>query len=451
MSVITSDRRTLVVGLGKTGLSCVRYLYAQGRDIAVADSREAPPGLDDLRTGWPDIPVYLGQFDQDLFAGFNELIVSPGINIAEPAIARAAEQGARIRGDIDLFAEAADAPVVAITGSNGKTTVTTLLGEMARAAGRRVEVGGNIGIPALDLLGRGADLYVLELSSFQLETTAELNALAATVLNVSDDHLDRYPDKLTYFQAKQRIFHGCQNAIVNLDDALSTPMARDNLRFICFGFHRVNPQTFSTREDDQGLWLTFGFDNILNASELKLMGRHNLSNVMAALALGQAAGLPMEAMQKAAREFNGLPHRCEFVRRVNGVDYINDSKGTNVGATVAAIESLALDGEGQIVLIAGGEGKGAEFSTLAGPIRTGCRAVVLIGTDADRIAESLGSDPPVYRAASLAEAVKRSEELALEGDRVLFSPACASFDMFRDYIDRGDQFRTLVQSLGEVL
>ncbi|MBQ0748513.1 MAG: UDP-N-acetylmuramoyl-L-alanine--D-glutamate ligase, partial [Marinobacter sp.] len=208
MSVITSDRRTLVVGLGKTGLSCVRYLYAQGRDIAVADSREAPPGLDDLRTGWPDIPVYLGQFDQDLFAGFNELIVSPGINIAEPAIARAAEQGARIRGDIDLFAEAADAPVVAITGSNGKTTVTTLLGEMARAAGRRVEVGGNIGIPALDLLGRGADLYVLELSSFQLETTAELNALAATVLNVSDDHLDRYPDKLTYFQAKQRIFHG---------------------------------------------------------------------------------------------------------------------------------------------------------------------------------------------------------------------------------------------------
>tara|TARA_R110000824_G_scaffold9904_8_gene43948 strand:+ start:950 stop:2305 length:1356 start_codon:yes stop_codon:yes gene_type:complete len=451
MSVITSDRRTLVVGLGKTGLSCVRYLYAQGRDIAVADSREAPPGLDDLRTGWPDIPVYLGQFDQDLFAGFNELIVSPGINIAEPAIARAAEQGARIRGDIDLFAEAADAPVVAITGSNGKTTVTTLLGEMARAAGRRVEVGGNIGIPALDLLGRGADLYVLELSSFQLETTAELNALAATVLNVSDDHLDRYPDKLTYFQAKQRIFHGCQNAIVNLDDALSTPMARDNLRFICFGFHRVNPQTFSTREDDQGLWLTFGFDNILNASELKLMGRHNLSNVMAALALGQAAGLPMEAMQKAAREFNGLPHRCEFVRRVNGVDYINDSKGTNVGATVAAIESLALDGEGQIVLIAGGEGKGAEFSTLAGPIRTGCRAVVLIGTDADRIAESLGSDPPVYRAASLAEAVKRSEELAVEGDRVLFSPACASFDMFRDYIDRGDQFRTLVQSLGEVL
>ena len=451
MSVITSDRRTLVVGLGKTGLSCVRYLSALGRDIAVADSREAPPGLNDLRAEWPDIPVYLGQFDQELFAGFNELIVSPGISIAEPAIALAAEQGARIRGDIDLFAEAADAPVVAITGSNGKTTVTTLLGDMARAAGRRVEVGGNIGTPALDLLGRGADLYVLELSSFQLETTAQLNALAATVLNVSDDHLDRYPDKLSYFQAKQRIFHGCKNAIVNLDDALSTPMARDNLRFVCFGFHRVNPQTFSTREDDQGLWLTFGFDNILNASELKLMGRHNLSNVMAALALGQSAGLPMEAMQKAALEFNGLPHRCEFIRRYNGVDYINDSKGTNVGATVAAIESLTPDGDGQIVLIAGGEGKGAEFSALTAPIRTGCRAVVLIGTDADRIAEILGPDLTVFRAASLAEAVEKSGKLAVEGDRVLFSPACASFDMFRDYMDRGDQFRTLVQSLGEVL
>ncbi len=451
MSVITSDRRTLVVGLGKTGLSCVRYLSAQGREIAVADSREAPPCLDDLRAGWPDIPVYLGPFDRELFAGFNELIVSPGIGIAEPAIAHAAGQGARIRGDIDLFAEAADAPVVAITGSNGKTTVTTLLGEMARAAGRKVEIGGNIGVPALDLLGRGAELYVLELSSFQLETTAELNALAATVLNVSDDHLDRYPDKMAYFQTKQRIFRGCQNAIVNLDDALSTPMERDNLRFLCFGFHRVNPNTFSTREDDQGLWLTFGFDNLLNAADLKLMGWHNLSNVMAALALGRAVGLPMDTMVNAAREFSGLPHRCEFIRRLKGVDYINDSKGTNVGATVAAIESLVPEGDGKIVLIAGGEGKGAEFSDLAAPVRACCRAVVLIGCDADRIAGAVGSDFPVYRAATLAEAVEKSTELALEGDRVLFSPACASFDMFRDYIDRGDQFRALVQSLGESL
>ena len=271
MSVIVSDRRTLVVGLGKTGLSCVRYLSEQGRDVSVADSRMTPPGLDELKARWPDLPVYLGRFDAELFAGFNELVVSPGISIAEPAIAEAAKGGAQIRGDIDLFAEAADAPVIAITGSNGKTTVTTLVGEMARAAGRQVQVGGNIGTPALDLLGQGADLYVLELSSFQLETTRELNAEAATVLNVSDDHMDRYVNKMAYFQAKQRIFRGCRNAIVNLDDALSTPMARDTLRFLCFGFHRVNPETFSTRDDDEGAWITFGFDNLIRASDLRLM------------------------------------------------------------------------------------------------------------------------------------------------------------------------------------
>ncbi|MEC7376003.1 MAG: UDP-N-acetylmuramoyl-L-alanine--D-glutamate ligase, partial [Pseudomonadota bacterium] len=430
----------------KTGLSCVRYLSGQGREIAVADNREVPPGLAELKAEWPDVPVYLGRFDAQLFSGFNELVVSPGISVAEPAIAAAANRGARIRGDIDLFAEAADAPIVAITGSNGKTTVTTLVGEMARAAGRRVAVGGNIGTPALDLLGQGAELYVLELSSFQLETTDELNALAATVLNISDDHMDRYPNKMAYFQAKQRIFRGCQNAIVNLDDALSTPMARDNLRFLCFGFHRVNPETFSTRDDDQGTWITFGFDNLLLASELKLMGRHNISNVMAALALGHAAGLPMDVMLSVAREFPGLPHRCEFIRRLNGVDFINDSKGTNVGATVAAIESLAPR-DGKIVLIAGGDGKGADFTALEAPVALHCRAVVLIGRDARAIEEVLGSGIEIQHAGDLAEAVTLSAKIAQPGDRVLLSPACASFDMFRDYLDRGDQFRSLVEGL----
>ncbi len=390
--------------------------------------------------------MYLGEFDADLFAGFNELVVSPGISVAEPAIRVAADKGAVIRGDIDLFSEVADAPIIAITGSNGKTTVTTLVGEMARAAGRRVEVGGNIGTPALELLGRGADLYVLELSSFQLETTRELNALAATVLNVSDDHMDRYPDKMAYFQAKQRIFNGCQNAVVNLDDALSTPMARDNLRFLCFGFHRVNPDTFSTRDDDEGTWITFGFDNLLLAEELGLMGQHNISNVMAALALGHAAGLPMDVMLDTAKRFKGLPHRCEFVRRVSDVDYINDSKGTNVGATAAAIESLVPAG-GKIVLIAGGEGKGADFSLLAEPVATHCRAVVLIGADAETIATALGNRVETVNAADIAGAVHTAKKLAQPGDRVLLSPACASFDMFRDYGDRGDRFRQQVEGL----
>ncbi|WP_226597639.1 UDP-N-acetylmuramoyl-L-alanine--D-glutamate ligase [Marinobacter nauticus] len=446
MSVIVSDRRTLIVGLGKTGLSCVRYLSGQGREIAVADSRLQPPGLDELKAGWPDVPVYLGEFDEDLFAGFSELVVSPGISIAEPAIAGAAARGARIRGDIDLFTDAADAPIIAITGSNGKTTVTTLVGEMARAAGRNVQVGGNIGTPALDLLDQGADLYVLELSSFQLETTEELGALAATVLNVSDDHMDRYPDKMAYFQAKQRIYRGCKNAIVNLDDALSTPMARDTLRFLCFGFNRVNPETFSTRDDDQGTWITWGLDNLLLASELQLMGRHNISNVMAALALGHAAGLAMEPMLEVARSFRGLPHRCEFVRNLNGVDYINDSKGTNVGATVAAIESLVPD-SGKVILIAGGDGKGADFQPLAEPVAACCRALVLIGRDAGKISEAVGASVPQYRATSLQEAVSLARQAAEPGDRVLLSPACASFDMFRDYNDRGEQFRALVEGL----
>ncbi|MDX1755763.1 MAG: UDP-N-acetylmuramoyl-L-alanine--D-glutamate ligase [Marinobacter sp.] len=446
MTVIVSDRRTLVVGLGKTGLSCVRYLCALGRDVAVADSRQAPPGLAELQANWPEVPVHLGDFDGELFTGFNELVVSPGISIAEPAIQAAAGQGARIRGDIDLFSEAARAPIVAITGSNGKTTVTTLVGEMARAAGIRVAVGGNIGTPALDLLDDSVELYVLELSSFQLETTETLGALAATVLNVSDDHMDRYDSKMAYFQAKQRIYRGCQHAIVNLDDALSTPMARDNLKFLCFGFHRVNPDTFSTRDDDEGTWITFGFDNLVLADTLPLLGKHNISNVMAALALGQAAGLPMDTMLAVAKRFRGLPHRCEFVRRVEGVEYINDSKGTNVGATVAALESLEPR-EGKIVLIAGGDGKGADFTPLAQPVAAHCRAVVLMGADADKLAAVLPANVSTEQVPNLAEAVKRAAALAQSGDRVLLSPACASFDMFRDYLDRGDQFRQRVEAL----
>jgi len=446
MGLIASDRRTLVVGLGNTGLSCVRYLCEKGRELAVADSRSEPPGLEELREQYPEVPVYLGDFDPEIFAGFNELVVSPGVSIAEPAIRYAADNGALIRGDIDLFAEAADAPVIAITGSNGKTTVTTLVGEMAKAAGRKVAVGGNIGTPALDLLGQGAELYVLELSSFQLETTRELNALAATVLNVSDDHMDRYATKMDYFQAKQRIFNGCQNAIVNLDDALSTPMERDNLRFICFGFHRINPDTFSTRDDEHGIWITFGFDNLLLADELALLGRHNISNVMAAIGLGHAAGLPMDVMLETVKNFKGLPHRCEWVRRFEDVDYINDSKGTNVGATVAAIQSL-VPAQGKIVLLAGGDGKGADFSPLADPVSENCRAVVLIGTDAQLLASALGDSVTIHFKESMSGAVKTAASVAHAGDRVLLSPACASFDMFRDYMDRGDQFRQQVEGL----
>ncbi|WP_166251942.1 UDP-N-acetylmuramoyl-L-alanine--D-glutamate ligase [Marinobacter salicampi] len=446
MSLITSDRRTLVVGLGKTGLSCVRFLRQQGRDVAVADNRSAPPGLDQLRQQWPEVPVYLGTFDGEVFSGFNELIVSPGLSIEEPAIQQAARKGSTISGDIDLFSTFAEAPIVAITGSNGKTTVTTLVGQMAEAAGRRVAVGGNIGTPALDLLSEDIELYVLELSSFQLETTRELAAEVATVLNISDDHMDRYPTKMAYFQAKQRIFNACKIAVVNLDDPLSTPMARDSLRFLCYGMHRVNPETFSTREDDGGTWITWGFENLVRAESLVLMGTHNLSNVMAAFALGHAVGLPMSVMVEVACNFRGLPHRCEHIRTLGHVDYINDSKGTNVGATVAAIKSLA-PAKGKIILIAGGEGKGADFTSLAEPVRQHCRHVILIGRDAGLLAEALEGCTEISLADSLDQAVSRAANCARPGDRVLLSPACASFDMFRDYEDRGAHFARHVEAL----
>ncbi|MGQ7275384.1 UDP-N-acetylmuramoyl-L-alanine--D-glutamate ligase [Marinobacter sp. V034] len=446
MSLIVSDRRTLVVGLGITGLSCVRYLLGQGRSVAVADSRENPPGLDAVRTEFPDVAVHCGEFDADLFAGFNELVVSPGISVKTPAIAAAREKGAAIRGDIDLFSDAAKAPIVAITGSNGKTTVTTLVGEMAKTAGVKVAVGGNIGTPALDLLADDVALYVLELSSFQLETTARLNAKAATILNVTDDHMDRYASKMAYFQAKQNIFNGCEIAVVNLDDALSQPMARDNMAFIGYGVHRINPETYSLREDEGDKWITHGFENLIRANELGLMGTHNLMNIMAALALGEAVGLPMDTMLTVARQFKGLPHRCQFVRRLRDVDYINDSKGTNVGATVAAIDSLKPAG-GQLVLIAGGDGKGADFAPLRPAVKDTCRQVLVLGKDADQLKAALGDAAPVTVVTDLDEAVNLAAQIAESGDRVLLSPACSSLDMFRNYEARGEHFMALVGGL----
>ncbi|PVY78824.1 UDP-N-acetylmuramoylalanine--D-glutamate ligase [Tamilnaduibacter salinus] len=446
MSVIVSDRRTLVVGLGKTGLSCLRYLVDQGRSVAVADSRSAPPGLETVQRDYPDVPVQCGAFDADWFAGFNELVVSPGVSIQTPAIRHAREHGAVIRGDIDLFSEAAEAPILAITGSNGKTTVTTLVGEMARAAGKRVAVGGNIGTPALELLSPEVDVYVLEVSSFQLETTDKLGADVATVLNVSDDHMDRYPSKMAYFEAKQRIYNGCRQPVVNLDDALSIPLARDDLRFLCFGFHRINPETFSTRDDEGHLWITYGFDNLIRSDELKLLGTHNLSNVMAALAIGFAAGFPMDTMLQVARDFPGLPHRCQRVADIRGVTWVNDSKGTNVGATVAALSSLQ-PADGRIVLIAGGDGKGADFSPLVRPVRESCRHLILMGCDAQRLGDALSDIVTVSYVDTMDEAVSEAARIACAGDRVLLSPACASLDMYEDYQVRGDAFVRAVEAL----
>ncbi|XOZ33503.1 UDP-N-acetylmuramoyl-L-alanine--D-glutamate ligase [Halomonadaceae bacterium KBTZ08] len=447
MALIASDRRTLIVGLGATGLSCVRHCHARGRQLAVADSRAQPPGLADVRERWPDVEVVTGAFDPAWFRGFDELIVSPGISLDEPAIVAAAEAGARISGDLDLFREAVDAPVVAITGSNGKSTVTTLVGEMAVEAGMNAAVGGNLGTPALDLVAPGIELYILEVSSFQLERTTDLKPDVATVLNVSDDHMDRYPDRMSYFQAKHRIFQGARSAVVNLDDPLSQPLLNEGMVPHFFGLFRVDLGVFSTREDDTGLWLTHGLDNLVHANELAVAGMHNIVNVLAALALGNAAGLPMAPMLTAARRFRGLPHRSQSIREHQGVLWVNDSKATNVGATRAAIESLS-PAEGQLVLIAGGDAKGADLSPLSEAVAGRVRHLVLLGQDGPLLEEILG--PLVAgssRVSTMEEAVSVAAAKAQAGDRVLLSPACSSLDQYSSYEARGDAFAQAVEAL----
>ena len=446
MALIASDRRTLVVGLGETGLACVRHCHGLGRSVSVVDSRNQPPALARLEQQFPDVEVRTGAFDPEFFRGFDELIVSPGVSLEEPAIVAASEAGATLSGDINLFREAANAPVVAITGSNGKSTVTTLVGLMAAEAGVNVAVGGNLGTPALELLAPEVELYVLELSSFQLEATTDLRAEVATVLNISDDHMDRYPDRMSYFRAKHRIFQGARHAVINLDDPLSQPLLNEGMVPHFFGAHRVDLDVFSTREDETGLWLTHGLDNLMHASELQVAGDHNVANVLAALAIGQAAGLPMAPMLAAARRFRGLPHRSQTVRVHNGIAWINDSKATNVGATRAAIESLAPR-DGRIVLIAGGDAKGADFSELRRVVSGRVRYLVVLGRDGRCLLNELADEVPGVEVRDMSEAVETAAGIAQPGDRVLLSPACSSLDQYTSYEARGDAFIQAVEAL----
>ncbi|AOV18635.1 UDP-N-acetylmuramoyl-L-alanine--D-glutamate ligase [Acidihalobacter aeolianus] len=426
----------LVVGLGATGLSVVRYLAARGEPFAVVDSRAEPPGLGELAAiGMPQ-EIHLGAFDRDVFHRARRLIVSPGVAVSNPAIEEARAAGAEVIGDIELFAREARAPVIAITGSNGKSTVTTLVGEMARRAGMRAAVGGNLGTPALDLLGDGApDLYVLELSSFQLETTDSLHPRAAVVLNVSPDHMDRYASLDAYAQAKARIYARAAHCVVNRDDPLAASLVSDCAR-TGFGLSSPRAGDYGLIERDGGHWLARGDMPLLAAAELRMAGRHNLANALAALALGYEAGLPQQAMLAALREFPGLPHRCQWVGRRDEVDWYNDSKGTNVGATLAAIEGL----DGPLVLIAGGQGKGQDFAPLRTALAGRARGVLLIGVDAPRLREALDGVAPLLDAPDMPAAVALAARLAQPGDRVLLSPACASLDMYRNYMARGDDF-----------
>ncbi|WP_338055613.1 UDP-N-acetylmuramoyl-L-alanine--D-glutamate ligase [Seongchinamella sediminis] len=444
--MIASSEHRVVVGLGVTGLSCARHLYRQGASFSVVDTRERPPGLEELRREMPGVAVYAGAWPEDLLASAAELVVSPGIALEEPLVADAVAAGAQVIGDIDLFVREAQAPVIGITGSNAKSTVTELVGAMARQAGLNVGVGGNLGTPALDLLADERQLYVLELSSFQLERAGKLGLAVATVLNVSADHLDRHGSMPRYHQAKHRIFFGCASAVCNSDDPLTTPLLEERIPVIRWRMGEPELKGFGLRQEAGRTYLSRGFELLLAVDELPISGRHNQANALAALALGHAAGLPTGAMLAALRAFRGLPHRCELVAEVAGVRFINDSKGTNIGATEAALAGLG--GERDILLIAGGQGKGADFSGLRQAVQRHCRQLLVMGEDAPALAAALGDVVPVTAAASMAEAVSLAAADARAGDTVLLSPACASFDMFSGYQARGDAFRAAVLALG---
>lgn len=443
----TQVDRTLIVGLGKTGLSCARYLSRQGVPLAVTDSRQNPPEREALQRQFPDLALFVGGFQPEVFEAADHLVVSPGIPLSEPLIQAAKTRGAEILGDIELFARAAQAPVVAITGSNGKSTVTTLLGEMARMAGLKVAVGGNLGEPALDLLDDAVELYVLELSSFQLESTWSLQPAASVVLNISADHMDRYADIESYAAVKAGIYEHARSAIVNRDDPMVAVMGGKASQTIGFTLAEPEDEDFGLLAHRGATWLARGTTPLLEVNELRIKGRHNLANTLAALALGSALELPMNAMLTALRTFAGLPHRTQWVADKQGLQWYNDSKGTNVGATIAALRGLHGDDDSRTLLIAGGECKGADFTELASVAEATTRAVILIGRDAPLLAAALQGSCRLVHAVSLEDAVSQALQLGRPGDRVLLSPACASFDMFKNFEARGEAFVLAVEAL----
>jgi len=457
-SLQLSGKNVLVLGLGDTGLSCARWLAERGARVSVADSRTAPPQSPHLAELLPQVPVHTGPFDDALLQATELLVVSPGVPLTEPAVARAIAAGIEAVGDIELFARAVQAlntqrehpmRVIAITGSNGKSTVTAMCGDMCRMAGLTTCVAGNIGLPVLDALHEieqglapTPQVWVLELSSFQLETTSSLNATAATVLNLSEDHMDRYPDMDAYAAAKARIFSGDGVQVLNRDDARSLAMALPGRHVVSFGLDRCpRDENFGLCEDE----LCLGGDMLMPLSALPVSGLHNAANALAALALTRALGLPMEALLRGLVHFKGLPHRVEKVAEIDGVTYYDDSKGTNVGATEAALYGM---GARKAVVILGGDGKGQDFSPLKAAVEANARAVLLIGRDAPLIEAAIaGSGVETHRAATLPEAVELAQRLAQPGDAVLLSPACASFDMFRNYIHRAEVFVDAVQKM----
>ncbi|WP_293797812.1 UDP-N-acetylmuramoyl-L-alanine--D-glutamate ligase [uncultured Pantoea sp.] len=431
-------RKVVIIGLGITGLSCVDFFLAQGVTPRVMDTRVSPPGLDKLPAS---VERYVGGINSDWLLASDLIIASPGIALAHPALSEAADAGIEIIGDIELFCREAQAPIVAITGSNGKSTVTTLVGEMARAAGWQVGVGGNIGLPALTLLKSPAQLYVLELSSFQLETTHSLKAAAATILNLTEDHMDRYPLGMQQYRAaKLRIYENASVCVVNADDGMTMPVRGVDQRCVSFG---INLGDYHLNQQQGSTWLRAKGEKVLNTDEMTLVGQHNYTNALAALALADAVNIPRASSLKALTTFTGLAHRFQLVHEANGVRWINDSKATNVGSTEAALNGLKV--KGTLWLLLGGDGKSADFSPLARYLQGDNVKLFCFGRDGDALA---ALRPEIAtRTETMQQAMTQIAAQVKAGDMVLLSPACASLDQFRNFEQRGDQFAQLAKEL----
>ncbi|VEB38091.1 UDP-N-acetylmuramoylalanine--D-glutamate ligase [Legionella sainthelensi] len=474
----------LIAGLGKTGLSVARYLRRNNKPFIAFDTRAQAPSIAEFIREFPNVSLYIQEIPDEIIPQLSDIIASPGLSLDTPFLKRAMNAGVRIYGDIECLAREIHAPVIAITGTNGKSTVTTLVGEMAKAAGYKVAVAGNIGTPVLDMLDdeHQYDLWVLELSSFQLDLTYSLEPIAATILNVTPDHLDRHHTMEAYIQAKQRIYHKAQVALFNRDDPYTIPMASscgeastsqkpntlsstfqtasprhegenekgfwgDGVKRISFGKDAPEKNNWGLIQQENKIYLAKGRTCFLPVESVLIKGVHNWFNALAACALADTAGITQQHIIEVLTTFTGLPHRCQWVRTLDGVDWINDSKGTNIGATISAINGIGGSMQGKIVLIAGGQGKGADFRELTQPIADFVRSIILIGEDADKIEAALANVVPISRASSLDNAVEVAKLQAKPGDVVLLSPACASLDMFRDFNHRGEAFASLVNGL----
>ena len=436
----------VIVGLGKTGLSCFRYLSNQGLNVAITDSREEPPELLELRAEFESASVYLGQINEQVLLASDQIILSPGVSLDDKSIKLSIENNIPVFGDIELFCQKAQAPIIAVSGSNGKSTVTTIVAEMTRLAGLKTYVGGNIGIPALDLLSDSTpDLYVLELSSFQLETTYSLNAHASVVLNVSPDHMDRYSSLKDYANTKKRIYSGQGLMVLNKDEEYIHSIMDSKRDTIYFSLDAPEGENFGLINHNNEVWLSQGNEKIINKNQLKIKGEHNISNALAAMALAGAVNVPTNIMADVLKNFTGLEHRCQLVREIDNVSWYNDSKATNVGACIASITGLCE--LGNIILIAGGDSKGADLSGLNPIVKKYIKRVFLFGIDANKLADVMGSDVDKEFVNNMNEAVKGASKIADPDDIVLLAPACSSLDMYKNYQQRGDAFISAIDAL----